>query len=381
MGDYNFSIMSDIDIDNLFDDTPEQPEEKVEESPKENQQEEKETTESINPDELFSEDDNSESVGSGKEDNEEKGKPSPTEEGTSPNSNFYSSIAKAFEEDGVFPDLSSDDINNISDAESLRACIDKQIQAGLEEKQKRIDEALGVGVEPNQIRQYENTMNYINSITEDNLSEEGEKGENLRKNLIYQDFINRGYSKERAEKEVRKSFDAGTDIEDAKDALEGNKEYFQGQYDKLIADAKAKTEKEEKERKKQAEDLKKSILDDDKVFGDLSVDKSTRKKIFESISKPVYKDPDSGNYLTAIQKYESENRLEFLKNVGLIFTLTDGFKNLDGLIKGKVKKEVRKGISNLESTLNNTSRNSDGSLNFAGNRDGESLFKGYSLDI
>lgn len=59
-----------------------------------------------------------------------------------------------------------------------------------------------------------------------------------------------------------------------------------------------------------------------------------------------------------------ENRTDFLKNIGLLFTLTDGFKNLDGLVKGKVKKEVKKGLRELEHTLNNTARTSDGNLKF-----------------
>jgi hypothetical protein len=53
-----------------------------------------------------------------------------------------------------------------------------------------------------------------------------------------------------------------------------------------------------------------------------------------------------------------------MKYVGLIYTLTDGFKNLDGLVKGKVNKEVKKGLKNLENTINGSSRNSDGSLKF-----------------
>ena len=72
--------------------------------------------------------------------------------------------------------------------------------------------------------------------------------------------------------------------------------------------------------------------------------------------------------LTAIQKYEQDNHIEFMKYVGLVYTLTDGFKNLDGLIKGKVNKEMKKGLKNLENTLNNSTRNSDGSLNFVTSR-------------
>ena len=116
----------------------------------------------------------------------------------------------------------------------------------------------------------------------------------------------------------------------------------------------------------------------------MSLDKATRQRIYDNIAKPVYKDPETGEYLTAIQKYESENRVDFLKNLGLIYTLTNGFKNLDGLVKGKVKKEVKKGLRELEATLNNTARTSDGNIKFVSgvNEDPESFIgKGWKLDI
>ena len=340
-----------------------------------------ETTEVVDVDNLFT--DTPESVGSGKENTEEKEDTTPKGDGTSPK-NFYSSIAKALKEEGIFPDLDDEGLSKVKDPEDFRDLIDQQIKAGLDERQKRIDEALNAGVEPTEIRKYENTINFLDSIKEENISDEGDKGEILRKDLIYQDFINRGYSKERATREVQKSFNAGTDIDDAKEALKSNIDFFKDKYDELVNDAKSEAEQEEKERKEQAEKLKSSILNDKDVFGDLSVDKSTRQRIYDNIAKPVYKDPETGEYFTAIQKYEMENRTDFLKNIGLLFTLTDGFKNLDGLVKGKVKKEVKKGLRELEHTLNNTARTSDGNLKFVSgvDEDPESFIgKGWNLDV
>lgn len=351
---------------------------KKEEVPSKN---EEETTEVVDVDNLFT--DTPESVGSGKENTEEKEDTTPKGDGTSPK-NFYSSIAKALKEEGIFPDLDDDGLSKVKDPEDFRDLIDQQIKAGLDERQKRIDEALNAGVEPTEIRKYENTMSFLDSIKEENISDEGDKGEKLRKDLIYQDFINRGYSKERATREVQKSFNAGTDIDDAKEALKSNIDFFRDKYDELVNDAKSEAEQEERERKEQAENLKSSILNDKDVFGDLSVDKSTRQKIYDNIAKPVYKDPETGEYFTAIQKYEMENRTDFLKNIGLLFTLTDGFKNLDGLVKGKVKKEVKKGLRELEHTLNNTARTSDGNLKFVSgvDEDPESFIgKGWNLDV
>ena len=379
------NILGTEEIENLFENNEEQTsssetEEPSNEENKENK-ENKETTEVVDVDNLFTKE--PESVGSGEENTEEKEDTTSIEDGTSPK-NFYSSIAKALKEEGIFPDLEDDNLTNIKDPEDFRDLIDQQIRAGLDERQKRIDEALNVGIEPTEIRKYENTIGFLNNIKEEEISDEGDTGEKLRKDLIYQDFVNRGYSKERAEREVQKSISAGTDIEDAKEALKSNIDYFKERYDTLVKEAKSITEKEEKERQEQAEKLKSSILNDKDVFGDLSVDKSMRQKIYDNIAKPVFKDPNTGEYYTAIQKYEMENRTDFLKNVGLLFTLTNGFKNLDGLVKGKVKKEVKKGLRELEHTLNNTSRTSDGNLKFVSgvSEDPESFIgKGWNLDV
>lgn len=374
------NILTGSEIENLFVDeetqesAPENADKEKEDKPEEGKEKkEKETTE-VNVNSLFTE---PESVGS--EDVEEKEDTSPDKGSTSPK--FYSSIAKAFAEEGIFPDLDEDTISKVETPEDLRKLVDEQIKASLDEKQKRIDEALNAGVEPDTIRQYEGALNYLDSLTDDTITAETDEGEKLRKQLIYQDFINRGYSKERASREVQKSLNGGTDVDDAKEALKSNKEYFKSKYDEVVEDAKKEEEAEVAKRKELATQLKNSILTDKKVFGEIEVDKATRQRIYDNIAKPVYKDPDTGEMLTAIQRYEIEHRTEFLKNLGLIFTLTDGFKTLDGLVKGKVRKEVKKGFRELENTLNNTARTSDGNLNYASGVDSESFIgKGWTID-
>ena len=379
------NILSADEIEGLFEDQeiqdtqPEKNEENTDENQENNNEETEETTE------VTTEDISEKPEGVGSEDNiEEQEDTTSNKSGSSPKNNFYSSIAKAFAEEGIFPDLDDESASKIKTPEEFRDLIEDRIKSELDERQKRVDEALNAGVEPSDIRKYENTISYLDSIKDETITSENEEGEKLRKQLIYQDFVNRGYSQERATREVKKSFDAGTDIEDAKEALKSNLEFFQGQYDNLIEEAKAEEEKEIKQRKEQAEKLKKSILEDKEVFGELSIDKKTRQKIFDNISKPIYKDPNTGQIFTALQKYEMENRTDFLKNVSLVFTLTDGFKNLDGLIKGKVKKEVKKGIRELENVLNNTARTSDGNLRFVSNveDDPESFIgQGWTLDV
>ena len=384
MGELSFeNIMSGDEIENLFVDSDEEITAPEIEGVEDKENKEITDTTEVNVDTLFT--DKPESVSSGTEENQEVEKDTSTlsKEGSSPK-NFYSSIAKALQEEGIFPDLDDDITSKISTPEDFAEIVEKTIQSKFDARQKRIDDALNYGVEVTEIKRYENTIQYLDTIKDDILIDEGDKGEQLRKQLIFQDFINRGYSQERAQREVTKSLNAGTDIEDAKEALKSNKEYFESQYNTMIEDAKKEDQKLSETRKEEAEKLKKSLLEDTKSFGEIQLDKTTRQKIFDNIAKPVYKDPETGELYTAIQKYEMENRTEFMKNLGLLFTLTDGFKSLDKLVKGKVTKEVKKGLRELENTLNNTSRSSDGNLKFVSGveEDPEAFIgKGWDLDI
>lgn len=347
------------------------------------QKEKDNTTEDVDPEDLFK-DKAPESVGSGK-DNEGKEDTAPDNDadGTSPN-NFYSSIANACAVDGIFPNLDDETIKKAVDAESFSNLIEAEINARFDEKQKRISQALENGVEPTDIKKYESTLNYINTITDAAIAEESEKGEQLRYNLIYQDFINKGMTPDKAKKFADRTVDAGTDVEDAKEALLSNKEFFSNAYNKMLQDAQLKADEDKAEREKNAKELEKSLMKDKQLFGDMEISNDIRKKAFDSVSKPVYKDPETGDYMTAIQKYESEHRADFLKYTGLIFAMTNGFKDFDSFAKGKVKKEVKKGLRELEQTLNNTRRNNDGSLRMVTNqKDDPNSFisKGMKLDL
>ena len=347
---------------------------------------EEKTTEVVDSETLFEEENSKpESVGSEKnKEVREKEDTIPDESGGTSPKNFYSSIANAAAEDGVFPNLDDETIKKVNDAESFSELFDLEINARLNDAQRRIKKALEDGVEPTDIKKYENTLNYIASITDANIAEESEKGEQLRRNLIYQDFLNKGYSPEKAQKFTERTIDAGTDVEDAKEALQSNKEYFQGAYNKLLKEAEEEAQAEREERQQQAARLKDSILKDKNLFGDIELSADVRKKAFDNISKPIYRDPETGEYFTALQKYEMENRADFLKYTGLVYTLTNGFKDFDSFTKGKVKKEVRKGLRELEQTLNNTSRDTNGSLKMVtGVQDDPESYisKGMQLDI
>jgi hypothetical protein len=362
------NILGEQDIENLFESQEEAPDDTGEKAAEETAavEESNETnkTTEVDPESLFEGDEEKpESVGSEKKEVQGAGDATTGEDsGTSPNANFYSSIANALAVDGIFPNLDEETIKKANDAESFSDLIEAEINARLDEKQQRISKALENGVEPTDIRRYETVLNNLSRITDAAIAEESEKGEQLRRDIIYQDFINRGYKPEVAQKRTERIIDGGTDIEDAKEALQSNRDFFQSKYDELLEDARVEADKVRAERQRQEAKLKKDIMEDKQLMGGMTISNDVRKKVYENISKPVYKDPETGQYLTALQKYEAEHHGDFLKFASLFYTLTDGFKDFKSFAKAEVKKEMKKGLRDLEQTLSNTRRASDGSL-------------------
>lgn len=302
--------------------------------------------------------------------------------GTSPNN--FSSIAKALKEDGPLSSVDDKFFDDIKDAQGFSDAIEEEVKNRLDDAQKRILDALDDNVDPDDIRQYERTLKWLDGIDDDAINDESDEGLQLRKALIYQDFINKGYSKEKATKMLDKSIEDGLDIEDAKDALAANKDYYKKSYKTLRDEARKEADAKRESYRKFDEDLKKSIMNDDEVIKGIGkLDNNVRKKAYESVSKGVYKDPDSGRIYTAVQKFEKDNPAEFRKMLGLVYALTDGYKSFDTLVKSKVNTEKKKGIAELERVINSTPRNNDGSYRLVGNTDDDnSFFNGIvSLDL
>lgn len=266
---------------------------------------------------------------------------------------FYSTILSSLRDDGILPDIDEDLIKTAKTPEDFATAIEKQVAARLDETQRRIKEALDNGVEPDEINNYEGTINYLNSIKEDDLSSDTEEAKSLRENLIYQDYLNRGFKPERAKKEVDKSITAGTDIEDAKSALESNKEYYMHSYQSLLKEQEDLAKEAKEQRRKEMETFSKKILDTEEPLSGVKVDQLTRKKILENATKPIYKD-EEGNLMTSIQKYIKENPIDAQYYLNLFYTLTNGFKDINKLVKPKVAKTTKENIRSLESKLRNT---------------------------
>ena len=353
MEEFSFDISSGLlspeEADKLFDET--KPLQEIEQPAEEEEQIETPTEE---------EETSPERVGT--EEEHEENAIDPQDGGSSPST--LSSIATALKKDGIFPEFSDEELNAANTPEAFAELVDKAIQSRVDEKVRRVDEALGNGIAPDTVKMYEETLSYLGSITEEALKDEGERGENLRRQLIFNDLINRGYTQEKAMKELEKSFKSATDIEDAADALSALTDFYKNGYENIRQEAKKKVEDAKKKREQDEAKFRKMILEDEIALGDAKLDKKTRQSVFDAVSKPVYKDPDTGQLLTQVQKFQKENPMEFLKQIGMWYVLTNGGKDFSGLAKQQVIAEKNKGIRELERKINSSAFDSDGSLRY-----------------
>lgn len=338
------SFLTDEEADKLF--SSEEDYSTEEENDKENKDITEETDDSL------------ENVGNENEDIQEEEDTRIEDEGSPSNA---SSIARALQEVGVLQTLDNDRLSSIQSAEDFADAIEEEVQNRLEEHNKRIDEALRYKVPIPLVQEYENTIKTLDSITEEMI--EDENNERYRKNIIYQDLINKGHSEEDAKELVEEYVENGKDIVKAKKALDSCKNFYKKNYEELIKKHQNEYKESQRRVREQSELLKKSILEDEKLFTDLNINKATRQKIYETVAKPI-ETLEDGTKINALQKYIIENPVDFNKNVGMLYVLTDGFTNIDKFIKGPVKKEVKKNMNKLDNVLSNSSIGRDGSFTF-----------------
>lgn len=374
--DFNFEGVQFVDDDELFGGepaAPEEPKQDPEGQPGDGTKEIKDKPTEVvveDGDGLFGdpEEHQPESVGEEKN-NKETGKKAVTPEGNgdSPKDNVYSSFAKALKGDGLFQFLDDKVIDSITDGNSFADAWEQEISSRLDEETRRVKEALDAGVPANTIQYYTGLIKRLDSISEEDLTAESEDASKLRQNIIYQDYLIRGFSKERAAREVKRSVDGGNDIEDAKEALESNKQFYQDKYEDLVAEGKAKADEERKRIKQENEDFKKEVLESDKLFGSIDIDKASRRKAYEVMTRIIDNDED-GSPRTAVQKFADENPAKFRTILGLMWVLTDGYQKLGDLVQGNIKKEVRSNLKAIGERITSSAPRG-GSPRFIGGED------------
>lgn len=362
-------IMSEEDVASMFEDTQRHEEKEEKENPNGdgNPFEENPQTITEADAEYIFDDGQPESVGN-EEKHNEGGDTNPEDKGADSPKNFFSSTALAFREEGIFTDIDDEKIKSIQTPDDIVELMQKEIDKRFNDQEKRVHEALGYGVEPNAIQHFEGLISDLKNVKMDDLLEKSQKGEDLRRNIMMLDYMQQGMTEERAKRFVDKSFETGSDLDDAKDALTSSITKAEREYNNLIAEAKKASEAEKEEIRKQGEKLRDDLYKNAKVFEGFEVNESARKKAYEVLTRPVYENKETGEVLTELQKYEREHKMEFLKYMGLFYVLTDGFTNMKGLIGTGVQKETKKIWKELDHQFRNQNP-IGGDMHYAGSQE------------
>lgn len=317
-------------------------------TPKNKEGEETVETPEINPDDIF---EDSKDISENLENEDDK------------QSTPFGIFANALVEEGVFTSIKEEDIKEVDNSEKLIELVEKEISSRLTEKQRRIDEALSVDVPVDAVRQYEGVIEFLDTIEDTTLLDEGEDGTRLRENLIMQDFLNKGFSKERAARETKKSFDTGSDIEDAKEALLSNKTFYKEQYTLTVKQKQDVINAEKTAEINKHKNIENKILKDKELLPGVEINEDTRKKIADNLYKPVFTDA-KGRKFSAIQKFQEENSEEFMTKLATIFTLTNGFKDFNKIVAPIVNKQTKKAINELEHSIRGANIPNNSGLQF-----------------
>lgn len=305
---------------------------------------------------------------------EEPAVPQPEEPGVEPiheeevkgdnlGGDVYSAFAQDLVKGNVLKFIDPKEIGGELTPDQLSDLIDQEAANRAGDKVKRFEEAMAANVTVDEYTQYSNIIDTLSSIDEDQLTKENDaQAESTRRELIYMSYINKGFSEERAKREVEKSINAGTDVADAVDALQDCKDFYVRSYNNLLAQREAEAKEQQAQIEMHAQALRSAVLEDNSFYETLGVDNAIRDLAYKALTEPAYKDKSTGQTLTALEYAMQSDPVSFSRNVGVLFALTDGFKDLSKIGQKAVQKEVSSKMSALEAKLRTPERRGNSQL-------------------
>lgn len=254
---------------------------------------------------------------------------------------LYSTLATHFKSKGVLPGL--ENTKDIKSLEDIEAAIQKEVESRLDEKQRAIDEALQLGLPAKEVSSQLEVINGLKSITPEVI--ESEDNQEFRMKLIAQEFLAKGYSQERAVALAKRSVDLGSDIEDAKFALEGIINHEVGKYQKILNDARERETKS-------ITDIKDYLEKNEEVITGIKLNSQQRDELYKQITT------DLGDKQNAFMKAQKQDPIGSRIKLETIFFLTKGLTDFSVFTNSK-ESDISRSIENM---LRGTSFTEDGKV-------------------
>ena len=252
---------------------------------------------------------------------------------------LYSSLAKVLAEEGVLTsfDISKSKVETVEDLISvIKDTIKENEYSDLTDDQKVFLEGIRTGVPADQLYKQQSQVKQLESIT----SEEIEDNEELRKQLIYSDFLNKGVSPEKASKLTQRSIDIGEDVSDAVEALEELKKV---QKDQLFAKIQAEKDAENARTEKNKQELlkfKENVFNTKEIIPGLKINTKVAEKVFDQAVRPVHQ-LSNGQVVNAVVKAKMDDPIGFETKLNYLFYITKGFSDFSKIATTQKSKAVQ----------------------------------------
>lgn len=288
-------------------------------------------------------------------------------------SQIYSSFATSLVDKGVLSNLNLEE-TKVESLDDLQEAIQNQINSSVGDLEREYMEAMKGGVDKDAFVSYQRTKNQLDNINEDVLRSEDERALSLRRNIIGQDFLNRGFTKEEAIEYANRSVDLGRDVNDAVQALAKLKAHNEETFAQHKRDEAKKTEETHN-------DIRKYIDSTSEIFKGLKLSKAIKDRLYNQIINPV----GTGKTGAPVNQYAAEyekDPVKFQVMQNYLYMVTKGFTDFSKLSNIATTKVSREMDELLKGSAPNFFENSAGSN--IGLQDSNSTFNigdGLSIDI
>ena len=283
-----------------------------------------------------------------------------TETPANSDDNVFKSLTDFLGERGLFT-FSEEEVKDIKDEESFAKFMQTQIKASeyadLNDNQKSLLDAVREGVSEDVVLRHLQANEAYENLTDDIVKDNAE----VRKNLIIQGYLAKGFSKEFAEKKYNSAVDGGDDVEEAIVFRNDLKKMQDDLYTQEVEAAKQAQLDAEKAVQKRLEELKDTVYKTDKFMGTFEVTKGLKDKVYDLMTKPVAYTQE-GQPVNAIMKSQMEDPVTFQANISYLFELTNGFKDLS--------KFERKATSKITKTFQDKLKQSNFNSHINANQNG-----------
>lgn len=292
-------------------------------------------------------DQSDDNVNSGEGGDDNKSTPSDvtsTDNNSQPSAEHLTLFASALAEEGV---LSLDEDDKIESFDDLAKVVEKTIRqnelAGLTPTQREYLKAIENGITHNEFVQTQQKIADVSNIKEETVKE----NEDLQKQLIAEDFISKGYSKEKAEKLAQRSFDLGENEADALEALKAKQESVLKEKEALEKQRAEDLKNQEKQVKETLEKVKKQVFDEkSEVIPGFKFNKKVAEEVYKSMTQPIDY-AENGQPISRSQKLRMDNPIDFEHKLNYLLVMTKDFTDFSAFDNTNKTKKSKQFLDKL----------------------------------